>query len=57
MPKRIKEHFQKENNKELIEIAAEQFARLFWKQWLYKKYPEGPKSREHQTNKNENRSS
>ena len=24
---------QKKNNKELIEIAAEQFARLFWKQW------------------------
>jgi len=24
---------QKEKDKELIEIAAEQFARLFWKQW------------------------
>ena len=35
MPKRIKEHFQKENNKELIEMAAEQFARLFWKHCLY----------------------
>lgn len=46
----------KKNNKEIIEISAEQFARLFWKQCLYKKEPERPKFHEHQTNKNENRS-
>lgn len=30
--------------KELIEMAAEQFARLFWKQWLYMKEKEKRKS-------------
>ena len=40
---------QKENNKELIEIAAEQFARLFWKQWLYMKESKKYKSRVHKT--------
>lgn len=38
-----KANTQKENNKELIEMAAEQFARLFWKQWLYMKKLEKPK--------------
>lgn len=57
MPKRPSDETRKKDNDGLVEIAAEQFARLFWKQWLYMKYPEGPKSREHQTNKNENRSS
>lgn len=32
-----KDNSQKENNKELIEMAAEQFARLFWRQWLDRK--------------------
>lgn len=30
-----KDNTKKENNKELIEMAAELFARLFWKQWLH----------------------
>lgn len=35
--------------KELIEMAAEQFARLFWKQWLYMKESKKFKSRVHKT--------
>ena len=31
--------------KELLEMAAEQFARLFWKQWLYMKEKEKHKLR------------
>ncbi len=38
--------------KELLEMAAEQFARLFWKQWLYKKESEKLKKGNHKTNKN-----
>ncbi len=31
--------------KEIIEMAAEQFARLFWKQWIYMKEKEKYKLR------------
>lgn len=30
--------------KELLEMAAEQFARLFWKQWIYMKEKERHRS-------------
>ena len=35
----------KKQNKEIVEMAAEQFARLFWKQWLYMKEKEKRRSR------------
>lgn len=41
-----------QQEKELIEMAAEQFARLFWTQWLLKKESEKSKSQ----NKNRNKS-
>jgi len=37
--------------KELIEMAAEQFARLFWKQWHFMKKSEKSKSHENNVNK------
>ena len=40
------------NQKELINMAAEQFARLFWKQWLNKKESEKPKPRVLRASKN-----
>lgn len=30
-----KDNIKKENNRELLEIAVEQFARLFWKHCIY----------------------
>lgn len=50
----LKDNGHKENNKELVEIAAEQFARLFWKHYLYKKDLEKSRSRNqnrHKSNK------
>jgi len=44
-----KRRVRKEKNKELIEMAAEQFARLFWKQWLDMKESKKYKSRVHKT--------
>ncbi len=32
-------------DKEILEMAAEQFARLFWKQWLYMREKEKHRSR------------
>lgn len=49
-----KNNSQKENDKELIEIAAEQLARLFWEQWLYMKQSE--KSKSHKCKINEGKS-
>ena len=49
-----KDNTQKEKNKELIDMAAEQFANLFWKQWLYKKGSVKPKLHGHKSNKNKN---
>lgn len=46
-----KDNIQKENNKELIEMAAEQFARLFWKQWLYNRQSKKSKSQNHNIHK------
>lgn len=51
MPKR---HIRKEDNKELIEMAAEQFANLFWRQWQYMKESEKSKSRKYRPKKSEN---
>lgn len=46
-----KSNIQKETNKELIEIAAEQFARLFWKHCLYNRELERSRSRNQNRNK------
>ena len=46
-----KDNPQKEENKELIEMAAEQFARLFWKHCLYNRKLERSRSRNQNRNK------
>ena len=46
-----KEKAQKEKDEKLIEIAAEQFARLFWKHCLYNRELERSRSRNHNQNK------
>ena len=43
--------------KELIEMAAEQFARLFWKQWHFMKKSEKSKSHKNHLKKVKDRSS
>lgn len=45
------ENTQKENNKELIEMAVEQFARLFWKHCLYNRELKRSRSRNQNRNK------
>ena len=50
-----KEKLKKE--KELVEMAAEQFARLFWKQWHFMKKSEKSKSHKNNLNKAKSRSS
>ncbi len=52
-----RDKFQKEKNKEIIEMAAEQFARLFWKQWHFMKKSEKSKSHENNLKKAKGRSS
>jgi len=49
----IKDNTQEEKDEELIEMAAEQFARLFWKQWLLKKESEKSKSQNQNRNKSD----
>jgi len=46
-----KDYTRKEKNKELIEIAAEQFAYLFWRQYQYiKKEKKGQKNKHKKSN-------
>ena len=52
MPKR-----KSKKEKELVEMAAEQFARLFWKQWHLMNKSEKAESHEKYLNKAKNRSS
>lgn len=46
-----KNNAQKEKNEELIEMAAEQFARLFWKHCLYNIQSKKSKSQNHNIHK------
>ena len=45
MPKRPSGNSPKKNDDELVEMAAEQLANLFWKHWVFKKSIGKPKPR------------